>query len=81
MRSPLQLAVVAGNEHAVRVLLEAGADVHARTERGRSAYLLSCLFHYVDIHEEICSAREGGRELADPPAVPVKPGRFSASGL
>jgi ankyrin repeat protein len=79
--TPLHLAVVAGNEHAVRVLLEAGADVHARTDRGRSAYLLSCLFHYVDIHEQLCSARKRGRELADPPAVPVKPGRFSASGL
>ncbi|KAL3475736.1 ankyrin repeat-containing domain protein [Aspergillus californicus] len=72
----LHLAVIVGNSHAVRILLEAGADVHRRTDRGRSAYLLSCLFHDADIKEQIWRARQERTEPERPDAPP-KPRQFS----
>lgn len=71
----LHLAVIVGNGHAVKVLLEAGADVHRRTDRGRSAYLFSCLFNQPDIKDRIRRARQE-RPEPERPAVPPKPQQF-----
>lgn len=78
--TPLMLAVTFGNQEAVSVLIQAGADLEVRNKSGSTALHQACFFAQPEIVELLLSAGADPTKINDCGATPLElaPARFDS---